>query len=107
MFENVGYHFSNFDELLYFIDWLSTNFDDPEDFEKFLLEKLPFLADADDSYITFTTVDCAMLMDDEDDDYEVVVDNKEDRELSNAFWNLINNEFHHKEPNDTPIPGTD
>lgn len=102
MFENLGYHFSNLEELLEFVSWLTTNFEKPDDFEVYLLERMPYLEDANDSFITITSVDCAALI----DDYE---GEKMDYSMSSEaeFWDIINNEYHQEDNDDTTIPGSD
>lgn len=102
MFENIGYHFSNLDELLEFVEWLTTNFETPEHFEKYLLEKMPFLADADESVVSTTIFDCVSLIDDHDGVYD-----DEDLFTDAEFWDIVNHEYHHEEQNDTTIPGAD
>jgi hypothetical protein len=99
MFDNIGYQFSNLDELLIFVEWLTANFEKPEDFEEYLVEKMPFLADADDSTIAITTIDAVCLMDNIDDEDFI----EEDLQ----FWEIINNEYHNEELDGPAIPGSD
>ncbi len=101
MFDNIGYQFSNLNELLIFIEWLTANFDDPEDFENFLLEKMPFLKDADDSIISITSIDAVCLMDDGEFDFDDCVED------DLQFWEIIHNEFDNEESDGPAIPGSD
>lgn len=105
MFDNIGYHFSNLDELLHFVEWLTSNFEKPEDFEEYLYEKMPFLEEADESIVSTTIFDAIALI----DDYEGITYDEDNSDLVTDahFWDMINHEYHHKGKNDTAIPGAD
>lgn len=101
MFENIGYQFENLEEVIMFVEWLTTHFETPEEFEKFLLEKMPYLLDADESVLSVTTIDPVSLMDDD-------LEGTEDSIVTNfKFWNIIGNEYDDGGTSDTTISGSD
>lgn len=101
MFEHIGYHFENLSELLYFVEWLQTNFEDPSDFEEYLLEKMPYLADMDDSFLAITSIDALAVMDEHSPD--------DLPDIDDDFWNIVNkmHGIDQEGTNDKTLPGTD
>lgn len=101
MFDNIGYQFSNLEELLMFVEWLTATFDKPEDFEKYLLEKMPHLEDADDAVYAVTSIDAISLMDDDEQFLPELC------ATDTEFWEMINHEYPDEETNDKTISGSD
>lgn len=99
MFENVGYQFSSLEEVIMFVDWVTTTFEEPEDFEAYLLDRMPFLSEADDHTAAIIMIDGCDIMDEEE--YEV----EEAMENDVSFWDIISHEYHHEAPNDSTILG--
>ena len=99
MFENIGYQFSSMEDLLMFVEWMTSTFEDPDAFEEYLLEKMPFLSDADDHSAAIIMIDGCDIMDGEEYDVDEIM------ETDVSFWDIISSEYHHEETNDSTIPG--
>lgn len=109
MLNNIGYTFASLEEVFMFVDWVTETFDEPSDFEAFLVEKMPYLAgaSADESYISTTTIDPISLMDDFDDDgYDADTDDLVVVPSDVSFWNIIRNGFFNDGNTPPHIPGT-
>jgi hypothetical protein len=98
MFDNVHYQFSDLEDILMFVDWLTETFDDPEDFEQWLADRLPMLKDVDDDYSVTLFVNPCEFIDE---------DIMESVHAEATFWDIIHNEYHHEDDTNGPtIPDT-
>jgi hypothetical protein len=99
MFDNVNYQFSDIEDILMFVNWLTETFDGPEEFEEWLRERLPMIDTADDEHaISILINPCAFI---DDDQLEAVYAEAE-------FWDIIHREYHHEDDTNEPtVPNSD
>ena len=102
MFDNVGYQFASLEDLLMFVEWVTSTFENPEDFEAFLVDRMPFLSETEDHTAAIVMIDGCDIMDEYEDDQDV----DEIMETDVSFWDIIKNEYHHKDDNDSTIHGS-
>ena len=98
MFDNVGYSFDSIEDVLIFVDWLQENFEDAEDFEEYLVQNVPAIAEMEDNeHVAIIIINPCSVMDaEEDEDEEHMWDEA-------LFWDIISREYHHKDSNGSTI----
>lgn len=102
MFENVGYSFDSIEDVLIFVDWLQENFEDAEEFEEFLVSKVPAILEAEGNEHIAIIINPCSIMDEEEDSDDLVMDESGMWEDA-LFWDIISHEYHHKDSNGSTI----
>lgn len=96
--DNIRFTFDSVDGIIEFAEWVQENFEDGEEFEEYLADRVPGLSNfiEQDGFVTI------MINPDE------FLDEEEDLMINDAlFWDIIESEYEDGAPDVSDISGTE